>query len=147
MEQEVYSGCLKLLGEGHDNTLIAANNYASSLVALEHFEEAKSLLRKTMPVARRVLGDSNEDLLRLQCIYAEALYMDDGATLDDFREAVTTLAEGERTARRVLGGAHPITKAVECSLRIAREAFRAREAGKTVVFEKGSNNKGSNNNK
>ena len=40
----------------HRDTLGAANNYALSLIGLERFEEAKSLLRKTVPVARRVLG-------------------------------------------------------------------------------------------
>ena len=43
----------------------------------------------------------------MRWIYAQALYKDDGATLDDLREAVTTLEEIERTARRVLGSAHP----------------------------------------
>ena len=53
--------------------------------SLERFEEAKSLLRKTMPVARRVLGESHELTLKMRWIYAAALYRDDGATLDDLR--------------------------------------------------------------
>ena len=61
-------------------------------------------------------------------MYAEALYGDDGATLDDLHEAVTTLEELERTARRVLGGAHPFTVDVEANLRDARAALRTREA-------------------
>ena len=36
-----------------EETLRAANNYASTLNVLKRFEEAKALLRKTMPVARR----------------------------------------------------------------------------------------------
>ena len=40
---------------------------------------------------------------------------------------MTTLAELERTARRVFGGAHPITNAVENSLRNARAALTTRE--------------------
>ena len=59
--------------------------------------------------------------------YAEALYKDDGATLDDLREAVTTLEETERIARRVLGGAHPLTTQIEDELREARAALHARE--------------------
>ena len=59
--------------------------------------------------------------------YAEALYKDNAATLDDLREAVATLDGIERIARRVLGGAHPTAKGIECDLRKARAALRARE--------------------
>ena len=64
----------------------------------------------------------------MRSIYAEALYGDDGATLDDLREAVTTLEDVARIARRVLGSAHPLTVDVEANLRDARAALRAREA-------------------
>ena len=63
----------------------------------------------------------------MKAIYADALYMDPGATLDDLREAVTTLEETERIARRVLGGAHPDTAAIEGNLRNARTMLRRRE--------------------
>ena len=45
------------------------------------------------------------------------------------------LEETMRTARRVLGGANPLAMTIERSLRNARAALRAREAGKRVVFE------------
>ena len=106
---------------------IAALNYASSLNRLQRFDEAKSLMRKTIPVARRVLGGDNGITLRVKFTYALALYNDTGATLDDLSEAVATLEETERTARRVLGGAHPIVQASERSLEHARAALRARE--------------------
>ena len=106
---------------------IAANNYASSLLDLKRFEEAKSLLRTVLPVARRVLGESNEITLKMRWIYATALYNDPDATLDDLREAITTLEDTERTARRVLGGAHPLTSTIERYSREARAALRARE--------------------
>ena len=69
--------------------------------------------------------------LKMRWIYAAALCMDPGATLDDLREAVTTLEDVERTARRVFGGAHPNTMGIEGSLRDARAALRAREAEAT----------------
>ena len=94
---------------------------------LERFEEAKSLLRKKMPVARRVLGDCDRLTLKMRKIYARALYGAPGATLNDLREAVTTLEDVERIARRVLGGAHPDTAAIEGNLRNARTMLRARE--------------------
>ena len=90
-------------------------------------EEAKSVLRKMMPVARRVLGESDETTLRMRWNYAWALYKDAGATLDDRRKAMTTLEEIEPTVRRVLGGAHPFTTSIEAGLQNARAALAARE--------------------
>ena len=128
MLRDVYSGNLKFNGEEHGLTIMAANNYAGSLSALRRFVEAKSLLRKTIPVARRILGESDRITLTMRKVFAEASYENPGATLDDLSEAVTTLEESERTARRVLGGAHPLVLALEGSMRLSREAHRAREA-------------------
>ena len=86
------------------------------------------MMRKTVPVARRVLGEGARITLTMRKIFAEAIYFDAGATLDDLREAVATLEESERTARRVLGGAHPLVLALEGSMRLSREALHAREA-------------------
>ena len=101
--------------------------HAAALNRLQRFKEAKSLLRKTVPVAHRVLGADNRLTLTLRSNYATALYKADGATLDDLREAVTTLEEATRTARRVMGGAHPLSSAIEGDLRCARTVLRARE--------------------
>ena len=116
-----------LLGKGHESTLVAANNYADSLNDLGRFKEAKSLLRKTIPVARRALGESKDLTLMLRWNYARALVLDDSATLGGLHEAVTTLEDAERIGRRVLGGANPITTGIEKTLRNARAALRARE--------------------
>ena len=94
---------------------------------VRRFEEAKLLLRKAIPTARRILGENDIDTLKMRVIYAQSLYMDDGAPLDDLREAVTTFEELERTTRRVLGGAHPLTKMIEGALPEARTVLRARE--------------------
>ena len=81
-----------------------------------------------IPVARRVLGEEHSTTITMKAIYADALYMDPGATLDDLREAVTTLGKTEETARRVLGGPHPLVAQIEGNLRDARAALRrARE--------------------
>ena len=107
--------------------LRAAYNYATSLLHLKHFQEAKSLMRRTLPVAKRVLGESSELALMMRSNYGMALHADDDATLDDLREAVTRLEDAERTARRVFGGAHPVATAIGCDLREARAALRTRE--------------------
>ena len=72
-------------------------------------------------------GQNHECTFRMRSIYAEALYGDDGATLDDLREAVTTLEDAGRIARRVLGGAHPVTEGIEYEMHEARAALRARD--------------------
>ena len=105
----------------------AANNYALSLIDLKHPEEAKPLLRQTIPIARRLFEENDDTTLRMRWYYAMALYLDAGATLDDLREAVTTLEDAERIARRVFGGSHPLTVDIEASLQTARAALRARE--------------------
>ena len=99
----------------------------TSLLGSQRFNEAKALLRKTIPVARRVLGESHILTLKMKKIYASALYRDDCATLDDLCEAVKTLEETECTARRVLGGAHPATVDNEKYLRWSQAALRARD--------------------
>ena len=106
----------------------SAYNYAWGLVHLRRFEETKALIRKTMPVARRVLSEGNDLMLTMRWAYAVALCGDTGATLDDLNEAVTTLEELERTTRRVLGGAHPDSIGIERSLREARAALGAHDA-------------------
>ena len=107
--------------------LFRPGRYASSLLELQRFEEARTLLRKTMPVARRVLGDGHILTLKLRCNYARALCADPDATLDEVREAVTTLEDAARIARRVFGSTHPLTVDIEDELRKSQAALRARE--------------------
>ena len=126
--KDVYSGRLKLCGEENEYTLSAANNYANTLVKLKRYKEARSMLRKTLPVAQRALGESDSTTLKMRWVYAGALYEDPDATLDDLREAVATLEDAGRIARRVFGGAHPHVRLMEGFLRKARAALRAREA-------------------
>ena len=127
LRRDVYFGYLKIYGEEAEGTLRAANNYASHLIDLRRFKEAKVVLRKSIPVARRVLGEGGGLTLKMRWIYAEALWLDHDVTLDDLREAVTTLGEAQRIARRVLGGAHPTTTGIENELRCARAALSAGE--------------------
>ena len=120
---------MRLEGEESRQTLSAAYNYALSLVVLERFEEARSLLLKTFPVARRVYGENHELTLRMSGYYTLALiyYKADKPMLDDIREAVTMLEDTVLRARRVLGGAHPLTEHTEDTLQKARTILRACE--------------------
>ena len=96
-------------------------------MTLQRYKEAKSLLRKTIPIARRVLGEGDDLRLGMRMNYGRALCQADGATLDDLREAVNTLEETERTARRVLGGSHPLVGMKVSYLLTARELLTDRE--------------------
>jgi hypothetical protein len=66
LKQNVYSGVSKLYGEEHRETLRAATNYAAELIPAKRFEEVKALLRKILPVARRVTGESSEITVRMR---------------------------------------------------------------------------------
>ena len=79
-----------------------------------------------IPVARRILGETNDITLKMRMNYAMALKGDSSATQDDLSEAVTTLEDTARIAWRVLGGAHPLTTDTENTLRESRAALRAR---------------------
>ena len=126
MQRVAYYGLVRLYGEEHACALSEAGNYAGILLTQGRFDEAESLSRKTVPVMRRVLGDSHELTLKIRWLYALALCRDPTATLDDLREAVTTLGDVERTARRVFGGAHPLVLQIEEALREAQAALHAR---------------------
>ena len=73
-------------------------------------------------------GDPARSMAMTELNYAEALYSDDGATLDDLREAVTMLEDAERIARRVFGAAYPLTRAIAADLPKLRDELRARSA-------------------
>ena len=104
---------------------VAAWGCAVDLITLQRLEEARSLLRRTVPVARRVRGESDALTLSMRSNYARALCYDPTATLGDLSEAVTTLEEIEQIARRVLGSDHPITTEIVYHL---QTLLRAREA-------------------
>ena len=128
LRRDVYFGHLKLSGEENILTLREAICYAMGLIASSRFGDAKALLRKTLPVARRVLGENDLLPLSMRTNYARALYQDPSVTLSDLREAVSTLEEVARITRRVMSGAHPITEGIEGALREARAALRRRGA-------------------
>ena len=132
MRQDIYSRRLVLQGEENIETLYAANNYAVTLFDLERVEEAKSLLKKAMPVARRILKESHICRLKMQWLYARTLYEGhgpyyDSASFDDLREAVTTLTKAARISKRVLGGAHPLAAVINEDLGESKDALQLKK--------------------
>jgi len=149
MYREVFSGRGQLDGEEDRETLLAASNYTNALAKLSggprlgglalsrqlhRAREAKALSRKLIPVARRVLGQSDEITLRMRSTYARAIYEDSTTSLDDLREAVNTLKDTARIAQRVFGGTHPLTDEFEQYFTSAAVALFARERGDEVTF-------------
>jgi len=126
MQRYVYSRSLALYGEEHRDTLVPANSVSNLLVDMRRYEEAKSLLRRTMPVARRIIGENDETTIRLTWQYGQILHRNDATqqtTLDEIRASVAMLGKLARTARRVLGGAHPVVAGIEESLGQSRAAL------------------------
>ena len=140
LRQEVYSGTLKINGAEHYDTLREAFNYATSLERQDRLEEAMSLLRKTAPVARRVLGEDHDLTLSLRWIYANILSMNESTA--DLSEAVTTLESVAMSYKRVLGQAHPETPKVQSALQKARKklawAHASRDATDSYTRSLGS---------
>ena len=100
-------------------------NLARALLEVERFSEAKALLRKYVPKARRALGPSHPVMLALSEKLVQALYEDCAERpLDDYiadmTEAVEILAKDERTTRSVRGSDHPEAQRVADLLRRMR---------------------------
>ena len=112
---------------------MVAENYAISLLDLQRYAEAKSVLSKTIPVVQRIRGMNDATTLRTRWSYAMSLCVNPDATLDELREAATMLEEIEPTARRVLGAAHPTTADFERALQQARALRDARETPPSVT--------------
>ena len=130
--RQVLALCLSGYGREHMDTLSAVINLVSILndwagAGPGRFDEAKSLLSQSMPVARRVLGESHRLTIFMRSSFENARYLDPSTTLNDHREAVVALEEVVRDVRRVLGATHPDVQQIERSLQNARRMLRARE--------------------
>ena len=88
-------------------------------------------MRKTIPVARRVLGEGHRLTLKMRWCYALALFRDNAATLDDLHEAVETLDSVSKSWKRVFGQSHPETPGVQRALVAARKKLARAAAAST----------------
>jgi hypothetical protein len=122
MGRDIYAGRMKLNGEEHEQTLAAASNYALSLLDLRHFKEAKKVLRKVMPVARRVLGTEHHLTFSLREDLCRAT-LDGDSSANEKRDALKMLEDTLGVMRRVLGPQHPDTQRVQRNLHSYREQF------------------------
>ena len=93
-----------------------------TLLDLRRFEEAKILLRKVAPVARRALGTEHELTLSLREDLSLAT-LDGESSAEEKREALRMLEDVAGIMRRVLGPAHPDTLFTQGKLKFYRRKF------------------------
>ena len=91
-----------------------------SLMELERFEEAKRLLRKVIPVARRVLGTEHELTLSMREDLSRSI-LDGDSSGNEKRQALQMLEETVAVMQRVLGPAHPNTLHAQNNLEVYRQ--------------------------
>ena len=94
---------------------------------LEQFDEARAFLRDRIPEAIRALGKDNANTFRLQRMYAQCLYKNEGASREDVTAAIATLEELDRKITRIYGASHPQTGATRSRLAEAREKLAERK--------------------
>ena len=99
LRRDVYSGWLKLKGEEHKNTLIGGSTRRFPF--LYSASKKPRPMRKTIPLARRVLGESDDTLKMWN--FAMALYPRHARRSPRGRETL------EDTGRRARAGGHPTT--------------------------------------
>ena len=97
-------------------------NYACTLRDLDRQTDAIFLMRKLIPVGRRVLGEGHEQTIRMRLVYAMCLSDDDAAPRDDLVEAKTELEELLRTAQRIYGPANPLVEKIKVALDYAQKS-------------------------
>jgi hypothetical protein len=135
LKRETFDRQVATLGVSNECTILSGNNVATSLLGLERWEEAKTLLgEKLLPAARKSLGADHNLTLRLGQNLADALYSNPERTRDDLRlnqhrslrrrdpllntgddllEAETIMKHVVERRRRVFGPAHPDTRRAE----------------------------------
>ena len=69
----------------------------------------------------RVCGKDHDITFKMQRMYAQCLYQNDGASRSDLTEAISKLEDLDRRQTRIDGAAHPQTCATRRCLEAARK--------------------------
>ena len=81
------------------------------------------MLRKVIPVARRVLGNEHDLTLSLCEDLSRATLLDGESSAEKKREALRTLEDTLGIMRRVLGPQHPDTQRAQADLEFFQREF------------------------
>ena len=92
---------------------------------LEQFDEARAFLQDRIPETIQALGKDHANTFRLQRMYAQCLYQNDGVSREDVTAAVAQLEDLDRRQTRIYGASHPQTSATRDRLAEAREKLAA----------------------
>ena len=117
----------KLRDKDTDLTFFRGKKMAAALLDGDdaHVREARVLLRKLAPKARRHFGPDHDTTLELRSLYASSLYLADAASRDEVAKATTILEDVARTAgRRASFEYGPL---VQAALEEAREKLASLE--------------------
>ena len=94
-----------------------------SLLNLRNYTEIRSLLRKYLPLARRVMGHDHEVSRTMTETLAQSLFQQGAAPRDNVLEAAEILTEHNQRLRQIFGSAHPVTQRSERNLGSIRECL------------------------
>ena len=96
------------------------------LLQLKRSAEAKSILRKVIPLARRVLGTEHHLTLSFRENHATVLLLEDSesGSPDKVSEALGIFEEVHEITRRVCGPQHPHTQMFKAKLEFCRRLSR-----------------------
>ena len=122
-KRAAYAGHVALYGATDEDTILVANNLASSLVDLKLFAEARKFARETLLVSRQDLGPRHQLSIRLTIVLCRALRDDPTRTRADVVQAEALLVDVLKTARVALGPRHPTTDMIEERLEETRRVL------------------------
>lgn len=100
--RDLLSECERVLGAGHETTLLARQYLAVNLGESGNRDQAVAILRVLLPDRRRILGNDHEHTLRTLHMLARNL-----AALGDTDEAIALFQELIAARERVIGPSHP----------------------------------------
>ena len=91
---------------GSEERHLAAVNFVCSLLKLNLLDEARAVLRESLPLARGQLGENHRHTLMLLEASAMCVAYDENSTQADLFEAESTLVDVLDRTRRVFGPRH-----------------------------------------
>ena len=111
------------------STIQAGLNLSVSLTDLKRYEEARSIQRKIIPVALRILGAENDTTLLLLRTNVRSVYSDPKATLADLRQTERSMRDVLQRTRQIYGASHPDTQTCERFMHNVKQILAKRDSG------------------
>ena len=120
-----YDKKVAMFGYDDGDTLNAALALAESLAKTGQCAEGISLMRETIPKARKYFGADSDIMLRLTSTLGNAICLNEASSLDDLAEAEKLFSDNLRKSTRLHGSNHPTTAQLAHQLKSAHELISA----------------------